>query len=89
MTETTATVQTITIINNSDGSVEAHRPGCRDIARKVRSPFVNSWTQPATSKRAVFLDYNSDFIAEAGDDWSDADGYQIDFKPCVHLPETD
>lgn len=83
---TTATVTQVTIINNPDGSVEAHKPGCRDIARKLRHPFADSFPMHGATQRDIFLDYNSDFIAEAGDDWDDADGYQIDFKPCCGLP---
>jgi hypothetical protein len=80
-------MSTITIINNPDGSVEAHAKGCRDIARKGKRFLADSFDMTATSERQVFLDYNADFIEE--NDGDEENTYPIHFLPCCDLPKDD
>lgn len=78
----------ITLIN-TDSGVIAHKTGCRDIARDIKThglgPFpADHFVEDSTSKRQTFLDYNSDFIAEGGEE----NAWPIDWKPCCNsLPD--
>jgi hypothetical protein len=80
----------ISILTMRSGStdVEGHRAGCADIAKKVRARKCEEpWTADWSSKREAFLDYNSDFIAEA--DGAEDNCWVITWLPCCELPETD
>jgi hypothetical protein len=80
----------ISILTMSGGptDVEGHRAGCADIARKVNARKCDQpWTEDWPSKRAAFLDYNCDFIAEA--DGDESNSWTITWLPCADaLPET-
>lgn len=79
-------MQTITIINNPDGTVEAHRKGCADVTRKTRKfAHADSFEMDVTSERMAWEAYNADFIAEGGED----NAYRINFLPCCNLPKFD
>lgn len=69
----------LTIVNEHDGSVSAHKAGCKDLV-KARVQGLDRYTEEYASQRAAYLDYNQDFIAEAGGD--EAAGWPIDFKNC-------
>lgn len=72
----------ITIIHKSNGDTEAHATGCRDIARKLKTPFFDGGAViDAETTREVWLDYNSDYLAEGGSEAA----WGIDFKPCCKL----
>lgn len=67
----------ITIINKTDGSVRAHRAGCRDIAREARGNNDSFVLGTFTSEDEVVTNYNADFDKDT-DGW-----YDIDFAPCA------
>lgn len=73
----------ITVINMSNGEVRAHRTGCRDIERESRGHNDNlgSFGEFASQDDLV-ADYNADFDKET-DGW-----YDVDFAPCVSLPQS-
>lgn len=82
----------VTIRNLSDGSVEGHAAGCADLKRNVvkrgrRNLAVDhAFTEATTSKRASWLDYNADFIAEGGEE----NAWPIEWLPCAdHVPAED
>lgn len=57
--------------------VEAHAEGCREIPVGF---FVDTDTMLAKSSRDLWLDYNSDFLAEGGAD----NAWPIHFAPCCY-----
>lgn len=75
----------VTIVNMTDGTVQVHRPGCADIAKKFRAGRAeHKFTEVATSKYETWLDYNEDFLNEC-DDWADSDStnaYDLEWKAC-------
>jgi hypothetical protein len=80
---TTATQ--VTILNITDGSVEVHRKGCADIAKKVRAGVVDhKWNEAATSKYATWMDYNADFLDEQEDAPADetTNSYDLRWVAC-------
>ena len=69
---------TLTIVNEYDGTVSAHKAGCRDLG-KARSQRLDMYTDSYSTKREVFLDYNADFLADGTDEEY---CHPIDFKNC-------
>lgn len=75
----------ITLINQTDGTVDGHRAGCADIKRS-RKHADEPWTFEVDSKRDAYLAYNADFIAESGEEEGH---WEINWLPCAHhVPET-
>lgn len=72
----------ITINGNGQGEydVAAHRAGCQDVAKAIKG---HDWFEDeAESKRELWLNYNSDFLAEGSGAWA------IHFYPCTKgLPD--
>lgn len=69
---------------NTDGTnghdVTAHKFGCRDIKKDVnpRNSFPCAFfVEEVDSKRELWLDYNSDFLAEGSGAW------RIHFMACT------
>ncbi|ALY08875.1 hypothetical protein GALAXY_31 [Arthrobacter phage Galaxy] len=55
----------LVIINGNGGNdhdVAAHRADCQDVAKATRGH--DFFTEEHESKRAAWLDYNADFLAE-------------------------
>lgn len=72
----------ITIVQDMRGNVEAHGTGCRDITRKTKEFGVEAFEAgDFETTREVWLDYNADFLAEAGPEAA----YGIRFLPCCEL----
>lgn len=72
----------ITINGNggNDHDVSAHAAGCADVAKSIRGH--DYFEDDVDSKRALWLDYNSDFLAEGSGAWP------IHFYPCTKgLPD--
>ena len=64
----------ITLANMTDGTVQGHKAGCRDLTtsrtrkgRSVRVVAESLWTLEVETKREAFLGYNADFLAEGQD----------------------
>lgn len=73
---------TVAIINSiGKFDVEAHKPGCRDIAKKSDGSMPEPWVIEIETQREAFLEYNEDFIAEA--DGDESNGWHIEFFPCT------
>lgn len=53
----------ITLINQTDGSVDGHRAGCRDIKRTAKHA-CEAWTFKVDSKDTARAEYNADFDEE-------------------------
>lgn len=72
-------------INGSGGTdpydVMVHKFGCADIKKALkRDNFPhNSFTEEFDSKRELWLDYNSDFLAEGGEE----SAWPIHFYACT------
>ena len=69
----------IVTINMADGSVSAHKEGCRDIARVTRDIFAQA--NPAdeyATKYEVWEEYNLDFLHEG------SGAYDIHFLACTN-----
>lgn len=67
----------ITINGNGQGDydVSAHRADCADVPKAKKG---HEWFEDEVeSKRELWLDYNSDFLAEGGGAWP------IHFYPCT------
>jgi len=80
----------ITLVNRADGTIDGHKPGCRDIARAAKADGIfgdqHPWTFAVASKRDAYLEYNSDFIAETGEEEGH---WEISWLPCTnHVPAT-
>lgn len=77
-----AAVKLITINGNGNGEhdVSAHRADCQDVAKAIKG---HEWFEDEVEcKRALWLDYNSDFLAEGSGAWA------IHFFPCTRgLPD--
>ncbi len=64
----------VVTINGNGGTdpydVMVHKEGCADIKKAIkRDGFPHeSFTEDIESKRAHWLEYNADFIAEGGED---------------------
>ena len=76
----------ITVIHQGNGDTEAHSAGCRDIARKLRTPeFLGTddggCILEGATTREIWLEYNMDYLEEGGVD----SAWGIDFKPCCNL----
>lgn len=86
MTDPTTTHQ-VALVNISDGSVQGHRAGCADLTRgNLRRHASEAWTLRVVDKAHAWLEYNSDFLAEGGED----NAWPIDWKPCAdHVPAGD
>lgn len=68
----------VTINGNGgdDYDVSVHRADCADVAKSIKGHdhFLEEWD----SKRELWLDYNSDFLAEGEDS-----AWPIHFYPCT------
>lgn len=75
----------IALISISDGDVQGHKAGCADLTRgKARRS--TAWEFEVEDKAHAWLDYNSDFLAEGGED----NAYHIHWLPCAkRVPEGD
>lgn len=80
----------VVTINGSGGTdpydVMVHKFGCKDIKKAImRDGFPHSYfVEEFESKRELYLDYNSDFINEGGED----SAWPIHFYPCTNgLPD--
>lgn len=62
---------------NNDYDVSVHRAGCADVPKAIKGHdhFLEEWD----SKRDLWLDYNSDFLAEGGEEAA----WPIHFYPCT------
>jgi hypothetical protein len=72
----------ITINGNggNDHDVAVHRADCADVPKAIRGH--DYFNDEFESKRALWLDYNSDFLAEGSGAWP------IHFHPCTKgLPD--
>jgi hypothetical protein len=75
-------VKVVTINGNgkNDYDVSVHRADCNDVTKSVRGH--DHFFEETESKRTLWLDYNSDFLAEGSGAWP------IHFYPCTAgLPE--
>lgn len=78
----------VVTINGNGGTdpydVMVHKHGCADIKKALkRDNFPHDYfVEEFESKRALWLDYNSDFLAEGSGAWP------IHFYPCTNgLPD--
>jgi hypothetical protein len=72
----------VTINGNggNDYDVSVHRDGCADVPKAIKGH--DFFREEHDSKRALWLDYNSDFLAE------DSGAWPIHFYPCTKgLPD--
>lgn len=75
----------VVTINGNGGTdpydVMVHKAGCADIKKALkRDNFPhNSFEEEFESKRALWLDYNSDFLAEGGEE----SAWPIHFYACT------
>lgn len=73
----------VVTINGSGGNdydVSVHKFGCKDVTKAIRGH--DFFVEETESKRALWLDYNSDFLAEGSGAWP------IHFYPCTKgLPD--
>ena len=73
----------LVIINGNGGNdadVAVHRADCQDVKKATRGH--DFFTEEHESKRAAWLDYNSDFLAVPGQAWA------MYFLPCTKgLPD--
>lgn len=69
----------VTINGNgrNDYDVSVHRADCADVAKSVKGH--DHFFEEFESKRALYLDYNSDFLAEGGEDAA----WPVHFYPCT------
>lgn len=72
-------MKVVTINGNggNDYDVAVHRAGCRDVAKAVRGH--DYFEEEFETKRDLWLDYNSDFLAEGGEEAA----WPIHFHPCA------
>lgn len=77
----------IALVNITDGTVQGHKAGCADLKRgNLRKHAADVWEFPVDDKAEAWLNYNSDFLAEGGED----NAYEIQWSPCAkHVPEGD
>lgn len=77
----------IALVNITDGTVHGHKAGCADLTRgKLRRHADEAWTFDVETKADAWFAYNSDFLAEGGED----NAYTINWAPCAkHVPEGD
>jgi hypothetical protein len=69
----------LVIINGNGGNdadVAVHRADCQDVAKATKGH--DFFTEEHDSKRAAWLDYNSDFLQEDG-----TGGWPMYFLPCT------
>lgn len=74
----------VTINGNKypDYDVSVHRDGCADVAKSIKGH--DYFREEFDTKRDLWLDYNSDFLAEGGEDAA----WPIHFYPCTDgLPD--
>ena len=72
----------IRLVNMTNGTVAGHKAGCSDLKKLAQRHEVLD-VEETTSKRAAWLEYNVDFIAEGGVD----NAWPIDWKACAnHIP---
>lgn len=60
-----------------DKDVSVHRADCKDVAKATRGR--DYFTEEYESKRALWLDYNADFLAEGGE----SSAWPVHFLPCT------
>jgi hypothetical protein len=73
----------VTINGNgmNDYDVAVHRADCADVAKAIKGH--DHFFEEHESKRALWLDYNADFLAEGPDS-----AWPIHFHPCTKgLPD--
>ena len=68
-------VVTINGNGNNDHDVSVHRADCGDVTKAIKGH--DFFVEEVESKRALWLDYNSDFLAEGSGAWP------IHFFPCT------
>lgn len=70
-------MKVVTINGNggNDYDVSVHAADCRDVPKAIRGHGY--FVEDVPSKRELWLDYNSDFLAEGSGAWP------IHFYPCV------
>jgi hypothetical protein len=81
----------VTIANMTDGTVQCHKAGCRDLTQVRRTNVVGGYlrvesmfTIEVETQRDAFLYYNADFLAEGQ---HEDDVYSLDWAPCTnHVP---
>lgn len=61
----------------NDYDVSVHRADCRDVAKAIKGR--DHFFEEFETKRDLWLDYNSDFIAEGGEE----NAWPIHFLPCA------
>lgn len=67
---------------NNDYDVSVHRADCADVAKSIKGH--DYFREEFETKRDLWLDYNSDFLAEGGEDAA----WPIHFYPCTDgLPD--
>lgn len=75
-------MKVVTINGNGRGDydVSVHKADCNDVKKSVRGH--DYFVEEVDSKRALWLDYNADFLAEGSGAWP------IHFYPCANeLPD--
>lgn len=78
---------TVTVINRGVGSIEVHKPGCRDLARDAEGASV--WDVKASSFKDVVLD-----VYDPGDfqydpaNWQNYAGDIVTMPCCPNLDAT-
>ena len=77
----------IALVNITDGTVHGHKAGCADLKRgTLRKHADQAWEFEVADKADAWFSYNSDFLAEGGED----NAYEIQWAPCAkHVPEGD
>lgn len=67
---------------NNDYDVAVHKAGCADVPKAIKGH--DYFEEEFETKRDLWLDYNSDFIAEGGEE----NAWPIHFHPCTKgLPD--
>lgn len=72
-------MQNITVVNEANGTVTAHKAGCADL-KKAKAARLDMFTDEFASKTDVYEEYNADFLAE---DPTGDSSYEIHFANCV------
>lgn len=73
-------MKVVTINGNGQGDydVSVHRADCADVPKAIRGH--DYFEEEFETKRDLWLDYNSDFIAEGGEE----NAWPVHFFPCTH-----
>lgn len=76
---------TVAIVNMTDGSVQVHKAGCKDLTRKARGKVQfadEAWELEVDDRRDAAEAYNADFDEETEGWW------ELTWMPCAHhVPE--